>query len=128
MNNINPNSEENANTSVSSLEQTGNTSKNSEEELSGGLKNAMERGQPLAKAVQSFINAGYNPQQVQSAAKKLSFNQPPKTEINTTDIEIPKVQLEQKKSNKKIYIITGIICILILVSAVILGLFWDSIF
>ncbi len=41
-------------------------------EILGGLKNALERGQSLDKAVQSFINAGYNPRLVQEAATELS--------------------------------------------------------
>jgi hypothetical protein len=41
-------------------------------EIIGGLKNAIERGQSLDKAVQTFINAGYNPRLVQEAATQLS--------------------------------------------------------
>jgi len=41
-------------------------------ELTGGLRNAMERGYSLNRAIQSFINAGYNPQDVQAAAALLS--------------------------------------------------------
>ena len=42
------------------------------EELIGGLKNALERGYTLDSAVQSFINAGYNPIEVNDAARYLS--------------------------------------------------------
>lgn len=41
-------------------------------EILGGLKNALERGESIDKAVQSFINAGYNPQLVHQAAIELS--------------------------------------------------------
>lgn len=41
-------------------------------EILGGLRNAIERGQSLEKAVQSFINAGYNARLVQEAANELS--------------------------------------------------------
>lgn len=42
------------------------------EEIIGGLRNAIERGASLEQAVQSFINAGYNPIEVKQAAQSLS--------------------------------------------------------
>ena len=42
------------------------------DEIYYGLKNALERGQSLDAAVQSFINAGYNPAQVREAEKMIS--------------------------------------------------------
>lgn len=42
------------------------------DEIIGGLKNALERGYSLEQAVASFINAGYNPKEVQAAAESLS--------------------------------------------------------
>jgi uncharacterized membrane protein YukC len=42
------------------------------EEILSGLKNAIERGTPLEKAVKSFINAGYNPAEVRAAADNLT--------------------------------------------------------
>ena len=42
------------------------------EELLGGLKNAIERGSSLEKAVQSMINSGYNPKEVREAADLLT--------------------------------------------------------
>lgn len=42
------------------------------EEILGGLRNALERGQTLDKAVQSFINAGYNSNDVKAAASKIN--------------------------------------------------------
>ena len=42
------------------------------DEIIAGLKNALERGQPLEAAAQSFINAGYNPQEVKAAAAAIS--------------------------------------------------------
>jgi hypothetical protein len=42
------------------------------EDIVRGLKNAIERGEPLEKAVQSFINAGYNPVEVKRAAEDLT--------------------------------------------------------
>ncbi len=42
------------------------------DEIYYGLKNAIERGQSLGAAVQSFINAGYNPFEVREAEKMIS--------------------------------------------------------
>ena len=42
------------------------------DEIYYGLKNALERGQSLNSAVQSFINAGYNPAEVRGAEKMIS--------------------------------------------------------
>ncbi len=39
------------------------------DEILGGLKNALERGDSLEKAAQSFINAGYNPAEVRATAQ-----------------------------------------------------------
>ncbi len=43
------------------------------EDIVAGLRNALERGASLEQAVQSFINAGYNPAEVQEAMRGLSF-------------------------------------------------------
>ena len=43
-----------------------------QDEITPGLKNAVERGESLENAVQSFINAGYNPVEVRSAASSLT--------------------------------------------------------
>ena len=42
------------------------------EEIIGGIKNAMERGASFEQAVQSFINAGYNPEEVKQAASQIN--------------------------------------------------------
>lgn len=41
-------------------------------EFLAGLKSAMEHGSSMESAIQSFINAGYNPQEVTEAARYLS--------------------------------------------------------
>ncbi len=51
-------------------------------EILGGLRQAIERGESLEQAKQSFINAGYNPQEVEKAANSLrgvidKIQQPP---------------------------------------------------
>lgn len=40
--------------------------------MEGGIKNALERGQTLAQAKQTFINAGYTPAEVNAAVQKIS--------------------------------------------------------
>ncbi len=47
--------------------------KNKIMELTGGLKNALERGETLEDAIQSLKNAGYNSAEVIEASKKLKI-------------------------------------------------------
>ena len=42
------------------------------QDLFGALKNAVERGTTVERAVQSFLNAGYNSQEVHEAAQALT--------------------------------------------------------
>ena len=42
------------------------------DEIAAGIKNAVERGSSVEEAAQSFINAGYNPQEVREAANILT--------------------------------------------------------
>lgn len=44
-----------------------------EPELIAGLKNAVDRGYSLELAVQSFINAGYNRQDIEDSARSLGY-------------------------------------------------------
>ena len=54
---------------------------NRENELIGGLKNALERGEPLEKAKKSFLSAGYSTQEIEGAAAKVnSSNVAPPTQ------------------------------------------------
>lgn len=62
----------------------------SDNEILGGLKNALERGQSLDSAVQTFINAGYNPKLVQEAATELSSG------VTTITNSIPVKDLQSK--------------------------------
>ena len=43
------------------------------EEILTGLKNAVERGQSIEKAVQSMISAGYNPAEVNEAVSYINL-------------------------------------------------------
>ena len=42
------------------------------EDIIAGLKNAYERGESMPKAMSAFINAGYNRQEVEEAARYVS--------------------------------------------------------
>lgn len=94
----------------------------SENEIIGGLRNALERGESIQKAVQSFISAGYNPILVQEAANELSTGVTSiinpsalKPSLLQFSKEQPK-QLEGKRKNVVIgLIITFAILIVILI-------------
>lgn len=117
------------------------------EDILAGLRNALERGQSLESASQSFINAGYNPRDVQEAASSISQGvtsiiskedskfqplqpqiQPPKqtdlnvpespsTPINPTPLIDP--NLDKKKKHKKILVI--LLIILLVLIALLIG-------
>jgi len=84
------------------------------QDLFEGLKAAVQRGESLSQAVQSFQNAGYNSQDVQEAARALqSGNIPaPQTQqpVPTTQIKKPQTRpqklppqpIVQKRQTKKI--------------------------
>lgn len=63
------------------------------DDIAAGLKNAIERGYSLEQAVQSFINAGYNPIQVKQAAEKFQ---------GVTSIIKPKTQIQKTQQLQKI--------------------------
>ncbi len=138
-----------------------------DEEIAGGLKNAVERGQDLEKAMRSFANAGYNIDEINIAAQRLSGirpmvepGQPAETTETTSQAIVQSVPQEAqpavgaqpttvqpvteqapttqslptsptptpKKSSKKLIIIMMILSALILVSAALLGIFWNQLF
>ncbi|PIN94034.1 hypothetical protein COU54_00685 [Candidatus Pacearchaeota archaeon CG10_big_fil_rev_8_21_14_0_10_31_24] len=70
------------------------------DEIIGGIRNALERGEPMEKVVQSFINAGYNADQVNEVANRLS---PASRSISESSIlQSTKNQLDQKPQDNKI--------------------------
>jgi len=115
-------------------------SPNRERELIGGLQNALSRGENINKAKQSFISAGYKPEEIEAAAQKISIA-PRATQQTSTLSTTPtpiKQQITQpqqtpeepkpKQASKKLIIIMASISVLILIGAALLGLFWDKIF
>lgn len=115
------------------------------EEIISGLKNALERGSSLEKAIQSFINAGYNPSEVREAGEYIGSgsvlissqsNQqnPPQTKTQTlqsypnpppTPSTLPPVE---RKDSRKLLIIFAIILFIIAIILVSLILFKDKLF
>jgi len=87
------------------------------EEIISGFKNAIERGESVEQAKQSFLNAGYPQQEVEQAAKAASqgasqFLQP-SSSTNSQSFVQP-----LKKSKKKWIIILAIVFVLIIIATV----------
>lgn len=96
------------------------------DEIYSGLKNSIERGFSLEESIQSFINAGYNPQEVREAGKMLStgvsdivFQNPsPQQKENNLLPPLPQEDLGVQKKKNKILIILIIISGLIFLGAI----------
>jgi len=111
---------------------------NREKELIGGIRNALERGESLAKAKQTFINAGYQPREIATAVQKLPQGITPlTTPVSATPItpvgkpgEILQASslptLQPKKKSKILTILIIIVLALVLIGAGLLGVFWNS--
>lgn len=127
---------------------------NREQELIGGLKNALDRGESLAKAKQSFLNAGYKPEEINSAVQKMpsttsqvsnpvsdsraskniaKVSQPQVSKFQPTKTAqpLPKTTTtipgQKKQISKKFIIILISSGALVLVGAALLGIFWSTI-
>ncbi|MBM3230125.1 hypothetical protein FJZ22_00510 [Candidatus Pacearchaeota archaeon] len=113
------------------------------EEVLGGIKNALERGISLDQAAKSFINAGYNPQDVQEAVQalggvsgKLSPTPllPPQQTSISKSAPLPPVSAptsptsplvpatpEVKKGNTWRYVLIGLSIVIVLLIASLIG-------
>jgi hypothetical protein len=103
---------------------------NRAEELIGGLKNALERGETLSKAKQSFLNAGYSQVEIQLAVQKMPVANQKIIKPLNPQLPVqpsPSVQTPQRFT-KKHFIILLIIGMIILITALTIGLFWNKIF
>jgi len=65
------------------------------EDIVAGLKNAFERGESMQRAVNAFINAGYNKDEVEDAAKFLNFSYYKQEQI-TPVVSPPLPQIQKK--------------------------------
>ena len=101
------------------------------EEILAGIKNAMDRGSTLEQAMQSFINAGYNPAEVHAVGKEFStgasgiiYQKPEPAEEDKKETKpLPKIdnrgQTEtKKKGGKKLVVISIVLALLIFLSAI----------
>jgi hypothetical protein len=103
------------------------------EEIFAGIRNAMERGATLEAAANTFLNAGYNPQDVRAAVAAISegaseivytkFDAPVNQdslaapELNAQSLPaLPTLQPTGKKKSK-----AGIIFVIILLILIFLG-------
>jgi len=90
-------------------------------EIDSGLKNAMAKGESLEKAMKSFVNAGYNPQEVQEAGQRLSSGGGASAIIehapeNKIGVELPPMPMKKKKG-RAILILGIIFAIVVLLGA-----------
>ena len=109
----------------------------------GGVRNALERGETLTKAKQSFLNAGYTEPEIQSAVQRMSasgvqiakpliqpspqLGSPPQPDSPPQAVA-PQIQPSQEQqSSTGLMVVLLVIGVLILLSALLLGLFWDKI-
>lgn len=76
------------------------------DEILGGLRNALERGDTLQKAMMTFYNAGYKKEEIEEAARFLSQNpipvSPSPSSISPSPTPATKIGLLQKKEQKPI--------------------------
>ncbi len=90
------------------------------DEVIGGLKNALERGSSIESAIRSMISAGYNEEEVQTAAASISKNSvsemlaPKKAEIKN-EKDLKKIQQTKPSSTGKKILIIGLIILLLLI-------------
>ena len=84
------------------------------EEIAIGLRNALARGEPIEKAMQSYVNAGYPISEVQEAAKEV--NQGVTGTIKPGLPSLPEEDLKQKEKKKfpwKVVILVVVLLILL---------------
>lgn len=114
------------------------------EEIIGGLVNAVERGETLQNAMQTFVNAGYDPQFLFKVSERAYYDGkiPVKEDSLNEESSGSEKSNESKKKNKdklklfnfgkdkkKLYIILMIVVsVFVLVGALLLGLFWNKLF
>ncbi len=106
------------------------------EDIYGGLKNAVEKGEPLELAVQTFVNAGYKENEVREAASALSSGIIPASALESKSNAVQKqakplpinnqfaVQpVQQKKGFGKGKIILLVVILAILLAALVASIF-----
>lgn len=127
---------------MSNDESISNLRSSEAEEIIGGLINAVERGESLQNAMQTFVNAGYDAQFLLKVAQRAYYDgRIPNFDSPQDDKNHDKSSNKKEKKNKlkifdfkddkqkKFYIILMIVIgAIVLFGALFLGLFWDKLF
>lgn len=102
-------------------------------ELVGGLKNALERGETIQKAKQTFLNAGYTSEEIESASRNLSpipSQNPKDSNLSQPSSSINSLPITsksfKKQTSKKLIILLVVVMVTILISAAVIGIYWNS--
>lgn len=99
-----------------------------EKEIVGGIKNALDRGESLEKAKQSFVNAGYEKSEVEKAAQGLStFSDIQQPTASKKKTPLPTIKDSKvKKPSKKLKIILFSLGIIFLILLGLVIYLWDK--
>lgn len=94
-------------------------------EIMAGLRIALERGSSLKKAAQTFLNAGYNPMEVEAAAKMISSGGGAVSIVEAREpqpaVAMPQKQIplpQKRKKGRGLVISLIVLAIIILLGAI----------
>jgi len=119
-------------------------------DLTTALARALERGENIQNAARSLINAGYSQQEIQEALTEISGKATPQTQtpqqsaqvqqplqatplpqqpFETSIPQAPQTEVQQKKKSGRNLVVIFLIIfnIVIILGAVIVAIFWESI-
>jgi cobalamin biosynthesis Mg chelatase CobN len=140
---------------ISPAQSSGSGLSQKEEEILGGLRNAVNRGETLDMARISFMNAGYSPQIVEMAVRRLlseNNGAAPSPQSTSSNVSVPSSNLNlhaaqgnatpvsevsQATSSTSrfsrgppywVIILMILISFLIIVGAGVIGLYWNRLF
>jgi len=106
------------------------------DEIISGLRNALERGESLDKAAQTFLSAGYNPNDVRESVNAISSgalhittptaSEPPKTQPMHASVapqapQLPMQALQQVQQPKQKGKHIGLIIVLVVILLILIG-------
>lgn len=72
------------------------------EEILGGLRSAVDRGERLVDAMNSFLNAGYDRQEIKEASEVFKEEEGPKPAPKKQAKKAPKKITRKKKPKKRV--------------------------
>ena len=73
------------------------------EEIKAGLRNALERGENLAQAMQSFANAGYNVPEIQQAAQELQYTYSSNQQVSEQETDKKEEAIKKQSFFKRFF-------------------------